>query len=77
MTVDVVWDDCYLNEESSKGRKKQVVRDLFEILHEGKSYPSELVTVYLEDHSLAFEQFIVVVRSGNKYYKVQYYGGGS
>lgn len=77
MTVDIDWDGCYLNDPDCKELKKQIVDDLFTELKKGDSFPDDLVTIDRPDHSTAFEQFIVLTRSLDDYYNLQYYGGGS
>lgn len=75
------WQNCYLNQyPESKDRKNQVLRDLSSYIRNNIDTlkKEDLITIDCDDHSTAFEQFIVYGFGDNKgWVFLVYLGGGS
>lgn len=77
MRMQIYWNNCYLEDLGNENLKDKVIQSLLEDFKTNKYSKGELVTLFWEDHSTAFEQFEVLETHGDNYYKLKYYGGGS
>lgn len=75
------WQSCYLNKFPEMNyRKNQILRDLSSYVRDNIDTlkKEDLITIDVEDHSMAFEQFIVYGFGNNKEWVfLVYLGGGS
>jgi len=77
MQMQIYWNNCYLEDLGNEDMKDKVIQSLLEDFKMNKYSKGELVTLFREDHSTAFEQFEILETNGDNYYKLKYYGGGS